>query len=421
MRATVILVIATAVLFSSACPAGSGGSAPDPADEPAAEDLPALVSGNTEFALDIFEILSSEAPDENLFFSPFSISTALGMTYAGADGETGVQMAEVMKFTLPRASLHRSFHGLLEKLGSEYRESLGSEAAEPLALDVANALWVDATFRLLDDYVNLVASEYGAEARNVDFSGDPEGARVAINDWVSDRTRERIRDLLAPGVITGMTRVVLTNAVYFKGSWMHQFQEGATWDDDFTRLDGSAVSVPMMHQTEAFAYGKGFGCSAISLPYSDGMSSMLILLPDEDIGEFESSLDLDTLEAIRENLFRSQVYITMPSFEFTSSFSLKETLEEMGMTDAFDPAVADFTGFTGNKDLYISAVIHKAFVKVDETGTEAAAATAVVMALTSASPQQPEELVLDRPFLFMVIDDLTGSILFMGRIVDPSV
>ncbi len=420
MRVKVVLLTMTAVLFSSACPAGSSGSAPDPALEPAVEDIPALVTGNTEFALDIFGILSSDAPSDNLFFSPFSISTALGMTWAGAEGETEVQMADVMGFTLPQASLHRSFHGLLERLSLEYRESFGGEDAEPLVLEIANALWVEATFRLLDDYVNLAETEYGAVARNVDFMGDPDGARVAINDWVSERTRERIQDLLAPGVITGMTRVVLTNAVYFKGSWLHQFQEGATWDDDFTLLDGSVVSVPMMHQTEAFPFGRGYGCKAISLPYSDGMSSMLVLLPDGDIGELESNLDLETLETIRDGMFNTQVYITMPSFEFTSSFSLKETLEDMGMTDAFDPGLADFTGFTGNRDLYISAVIHKAFVKVDETGTEAAAATAVVMALTSANPQQPEELVLDRPFLFFVFDDLTGSILFMGRVADPS-
>ncbi len=383
-------------------------------------DLTILVDGNTEFALDMFGNLCRAETDENLFFSPFSISSALGMTYAGADGETEVQMAEVMGFTLPQSRLHRAFSTLRERLDPEYRTSLCGEDAEPLILEVANAIWVEATFPLLDEYVNLVREQYGAEARNVDFIGDPESQRHLINDWVSERTRERIQDLLASGVITNQTRVVLTNAIYFKGSWLHQFQENATWDGDFTRLDGSVVEVPMMHQTEAFGYSHSYGCSTISLPYSDGMSSMLILLPDGDINDFEQNLTQVTLEEIRGSLSHMQVRLSMPSFEFTSFFSLNEALEEMGMTDAFNAGLADFRGYTGRKDLYISVVIHQAFVKVDETGTEAAAATAVVMQGCTSVQPQPLELVIDRPFLFLVRDDLTGSILFMGRIVDPS-
>jgi serpin B len=428
MRAIAYTLVIAAVLFTSACPAGSGGSAPDPGVTPGVEDIPALVTGNTMFALDIIGVLSAESPSGNLFFSPFSISTALGMTYAGSDGATADQMAEVLGFSLSQADLHESFHGLLEKLSEDYRKTLAPADSEPLVLEIANALWVEETFPLLASYTDLVEEKYDAEARNVDFIGDPEGSRITINDWVADKTRDRIRDLIPQGVIDGGTRVVLTNAVYFKGSWMYQFNDAATSEGDWHGMDNTVTQVPMMHQTESFDYGAGYGCSAISLPYSDGMSSMLIMLPDGDIGEFESNLDQETLDAIRDGLFYSRVQLfysrvqlTMPSFEFTSSFGLKETLESMGMTDAFDPASADFTGFTGAMDLYISAVIHKAFVKVDETGTEAAAATAVVMALTSAPPQDPVILTLDRPFLFMVVDDLTGSILFMGRVADPSV
>jgi serpin B len=387
----------------------------------AAGDLPALVSGNTAFALDIFGKLSGEVPSGNLFFSPLSISAAMAMTAAGADGETGIQMTEVLGLTLPESRVDPAFSFLLAQLSPDYRASLCGEDQEPLTLEIANAIWVEGTFPLLADYVRLVDAEYRAEARNVDFIGDPDAQRIVINDWVSERTRGRIPDLLAPGVVSGLTRVVLTNAIYFRGAWQTQFQECATRDEGFTRLDGTVIEVPMMHQTESFAFGADHGCSAISVPYSDGLSSMLVLLPDGDIGAFEESLDLETLEAIRGGLSRTRVALSMPSFEFSSSFGLNGTLGEMGMTDAFDASLADFSGFTGGRDLYISAVIHKAFVKVDETGTEAAAATAVVMAMTAIPSSDPLELVLDRPFLFMVVDDLTGSVLFMGRVADPSV
>jgi serpin B len=404
----------------TAMPLLAGACAAETVTDPAG-DLPALVCGNTEFALDLFGRLSQDSPDDNLFFSPFSISAALAMTAAGAEGETGVQMADVLGFTLPGPRVHPAFSLLLEQLSPDYRASLCSEGQEPLTLEIANALWVEETFPLLAAFVGLVEEEYWAEARNVDFIGDPDAQRIVINDWVSDRTRGRIQDLLAPGVISGMTRVVLANAIYFLGAWQSQFQEGATRDEEFTRMDGTVIETPMMHQTEPFAFSRGNGCSAVSLPYSDGLSSMLILLPDGDIGVFEGSLDLETLEAIRGSLQRIRISLSMPRFEFSSSLMLKDMLIALGMTDAFDPALADFSGLTGGRDLFISAVIHKAFVKVDETGTEAAAATAVIMALTSAAPPPSLELVLDRPFLFLILDDQSGSILFMGRVADPSV
>jgi serpin B len=420
MKAFVLILSVMLLLITGACPAGTGGDAAA-AGPAGVEDIPALAEGNTQFALDIFQVLCSEEPSGNLFFSPFSISTALGMTYAGAEGNTADQMASVLGFDMPAADVHASFHGILEKMTLDYRQQYAGGDAEPLVLEIANALWVDENFRLLTSYTDLVETEYGAVAENVDFMGDPDGARLAINGWVAEKTRDRIRDLLGPGVITGDTRVVLTNAVYFKGSWLHQFDGHATFDADFHLAGGSSVSVPFMHETEAFAYGTGYGCTAVSLPYGDGMSSMIVMLPDGDLNEFEASLDGGRLDAIRDGLWRTRVALAMPSFEFTSSFGLKETLESMGMTDAFSQGAADFSGFTGSPDLCISAVIHKAFVKVDETGTEAAAATAVVMMITSAAPEpEPVRVNLDRPFVFVIVDDLTGSILFMGRVADPS-
>ncbi|MBD3370445.1 serpin family protein [Candidatus Fermentibacteria bacterium] len=383
-------------------------------------DLPELVDGNTDFALDLFGHLSQEKPNQNIFFSPFSISSALAMTCAGARGETESQMADVLHIDLPQSWVHPAFMELNEKLDPEYRASLAEDDAEPLVLEVANAIWVEASYPLLDGYLSLVHIYYGAEARNVDFGGNPEAQRQLINEWVSEKTRDKITDLLPFGSVNDLTRVILTNAIYFKGSWMDQFEESLTRSRDFTMLDGSVIRVPMMHRTDTFAYQDGYGCRAISLPYSDHMSSMLVLLPDGKLSEFERSFDRRTLEQVRENLLGTEVRLAMPSFEFTSSFSLGETLVELGMEDAFQEGGADFSGMTGNKELFVSNVIHEAFVKVDETGTEAAAATAVVMGGPTAAPPPPIELVLDRSFLFVIMDDLSGSVLFMGRLADPS-
>lgn len=406
------LIITAGVLAST------GACSPESAPVPA--DVPTLVEGNTGFAMDMFDALCREVPDGNVFFSPYSISSALAMTWAGARGGTADQMASVLGFEGPGDAIHAGFAELSRMLRPETRRSEYMGDTEPLTLEIANAIWIEATFPLLDSYVDLVSESYGAEARNVDFTGAPDAQRELINDWVEERTRDRIRDLLAPGTISDMTRVVLTNAVYFKATWMNQFNEAGTRPGGFETGSGAVVETPMMRQIEHFPYAAAPGCIAVSLPYSDGLSSMLILLPD-DIDEFTAGLDAAELQAIRDALRPARLDLSMPSFEFTSEFSLKETLEGLGMTEAFDGRVADFSGFTGGRDLFVSAVVHKAFVKVDETGTEAAAATAVVMVAGCAPPvDEPIVVRIDRPFVFMVIDDLSGTVLFMGRVTDPS-
>ena len=380
-----------------------------------------LVAANTTFGVEIFSVLAEDSPAGNLFISPYSISTALAMTWAGAEGRTAEQMAEVLRFGMPEESVHQQFEDIQGKLASDYRQQYIQGTGDPLTLEVANALWAQEDFSLLADYVDLVRARYDAEARNLDFVGDPEGARQTINTWVEEKTRDRILDLLPRGSVDAMTRLVITNAVYFKGSWCDPFSESATSDGSFTTAEGSEVTVPMMHQTEDYPYAEIHGCRAVELPYADNQSSMLVMLPDGDLGEFEQTLTEQRLSDITASLTSREVELTMPSFEFTSSFSLSDVLKAMGMTRAFAPGEADFSGMTGSRDLYISAVIHKAFVKVDEEGTEAAAATAVVMALTSARPEpEPVVLTLDRPFLFLIRDRITGSILFMGRVADPS-
>jgi len=382
---------------------------------------PQLVQGNTAFGLDLFAQLAEGSPDGNLFVSPYSISTALAMTWAGAEGSTAEQMAEVLHFDLPEEQVHTLFGAIQTKLGEEFRRQYIEGPGDPLTLEVANALWAQERFALLPGYADLVRDSYDAEARNLDFVGDPEGSRQTINAWVEEKTRDRIRDLLPAGSIDAMTRLVITNAVYFKGSWSDPFEEEATSDGEFTLSDGSTVEVPMMHQTERFPYYDAGDCRVLELPYADYSSSMICLLPEGDMAEFEQGLTAERLDDMVSKLSSTEVELTMPSFEFTSSFRLSEVLKDMGMTRAFEPGEADFSGMTGDGDLYISAVIHKAFVKVDEEGTEAAAATAVVMTLTAMQPaEEPVVFSLDRPFLFLIRDKTTGSILFMGRVADPS-
>jgi serpin B len=255
--------------------------------------------------------------------------------------------------------------------------------------------------------------------RVLDFAGAPEESRVTINDWVSEETEGKIENLIPQGAIDPLTRLVLTNAIYFNAAWANPFEKDATQDGPFTLLDGSQVTVPMMRQTESFGYTRGEGYQAVELPYDGREMSMVILLPDRDGFEpFEDSLDAERVQAIVEDLEYGQVVLTMPKFEFDSGFSLKEALIAMGMPAAFSGG-ADFSGMTGDRALSIADVIHKAFVSVDEEGTEAAAATAVVM-VESAMPGQPVEVTIDCPFIFLIRDIETGAILFVGRVVDPS-
>lgn len=376
-----------------------------------------LARGNNEFALDLYETVCGMQESGNIFFSPYSISSALGMTYAGARGHTAVEMAEVLHFTLPVEAISRAFHSLTETLSSG--DLSGAEYGSPFTLSISNGLWVQDGFSLLDEYVAEVTRHYNAAVRNLDFINDSEGSRETINEWVAESTLNRILDLIPPGVLKEDTRVVLTNAVYFKASWRKPFDERSTNDAPFVLADGSTIDIPMMNQTGFFRYVATEGCKAVELDYAEGNASMLILLPDGDVEEFRQEFSADMLETIRRRLSLCNVSLSMPGFEFSQSMQLSQMLKILGMEAAFGSG-ADFSGFTGSPDLFISEVLHKAFVKVDEAGTEAAAATAVVMGLT-AIPTQPVQMNIDSPFMFFILDRESGSILFMGRIMDPSV
>jgi serpin B len=377
-------------------------------------DLEKLVDGNSAFAFDLFQALREE--EGNLFYSPYSISLALAMTYAGARGETEQQMADTLHFLLPQETLHPAFNTLdleLAKRGQEVTE----EEGDTFQLNIANSIWGQQNFEFLPEFLDTLALNYGAGLRLVDFINATEEARQAINQWVEDQTEEKIKNLIPEGTLNEMTRLVLANAIYFNAGWMYPFEEANTKDSSFHLLDGSTVTAPFMSQEEEFRYAEGDGYKAVELPYVGGKTSMVILLPEEgQFNTFEESLDSPRVEQIISALQMQNVRLSMPKFEFESAFSLKEILAEMGMPKAFDQA--DFSGMDGKMDLFISEILHKAYVSVDEEGTEAAAATAVIVSLT-ALPEAPIEMTLDHPFIFMIRDIETGTILFMGKVMNP--
>jgi serpin B len=436
----VCLVILTGVLILSACAPAATTAPPQPTPEPTPKEsgmdqesllissrprntappsgeiaLRELVSGNTAFAIDLYQRLA-EKPG-NLFYSPYSISLALAMTYAGARGETERQMAQTLRFSLPQEQLHPAFNMLDLNLRPLEQKTPAADE-QPFQLNIANSLWGQEGFDFLPEFLDLLAENYGAGMYRVDYR-QPETARRLINGWVEEQTREKIKDLIAEGVLNPLTRLVLVNAIYFKGAWVYPFDEEATREAPFTLLDGSQVNVPMMHLAKDLLYWRGENYSAVRLPYRDSSMAMLILVPDEGkFEEVEKALTPQMLEEIRSNIALAAVRLAMPKFKMETSFDLSRTLAEMGMPEAFDRSLADFSGMTGRKDLFISDVVHKAFVDVNEAGTEAAAATAVIMEL-KAMPMNEVELTIDRPFLFFIEDQQSGTLLFAGRVVDP--
>jgi len=386
------------------------------APEVTSEDLAYLVDGNSAFAFELYEVLREG--DGNLFFSPYSISLALAMTYAGARDETERQMADALHFDLPQDRLHPAFNGLDLELA---RRGEGAEGKDEggFRLNIVNAIWGQEGYKFLDLFLDALAENYGAGLRLLDFVADPEASRTTINEWVGDQTEGRIEELIPKRAIDSLTRLVLTNAIYFNAAWAEQFEEEETSDGTFHLLDSDEATVPLMHQTTSFGYAEGADYQVVELPYDGHELSMVVLLPAQgEFTAFEEALDATRLDAVVQDLTYTRVALTFPRFEFESSFSLKEALASMGMPVAFS-SEADFSGMTGSRDLFIGEVVHKAFVSVDEEGTEAAAATAVIMP-TSAMPEEPVEVTVDRPFVFIIRDIKTGAVLFVGRVVDPS-
>lgn len=385
-----------------------------PAQVKNTSDIKTVVEGNNLFALDLYGQLKQA--EGNLFFSPCSISTALAMTYAGARGNTEEQMAHTLHFPLDqRQTTHPAFADLQSELNAIQEKG-------DIDLSMANALWVQKDYIFLKEFLGLIEKHYGATLHSVDFKRACEATRRKINAWVEQKTRNKIKDLIKPDVLDPLTRLVLTNAIYFKGKWRYQFKKDNTEDGIFRPAKGSQVNVPMMSLRHEFKYMENDTLKILELPYIGDDLSMVVLLPAKVDGlpRLEAVLSKEKLNAWIGSLSPREVFVFLPKFKITSQFSLGKTLISMGMSDPFC-AKADFSGIDGTKDLFISAVIHKAFVDVGEEGTEAAAATAVVMRLTSAAPSACPVFLADHPFIFLIRDNRTGGILFIGRIINPSV
>jgi serpin B len=367
-----------------------------------------VVAGNTKFALDLYQELKEN--EGNLFFSPYSVSTALAMTYAGARGNTEMQMAETLRFSLLQDALHPAFSRLEARL-------MAVQAQGRIQLRVANSLWPQVGYALLEEFISLTEKYYGAVINPVEY-GIPEAARKEINDWVEEKTEEKIKDLIPPPLINQLTTLVLVNAIYFKGNWANQFDPELTKDATFWVSADEGIKVPMMKLKGEFMYSETDHLQLLEFPYVGEDLAMIVLLPKEIDGleRIEKDLTIENLENWTIGLWETEVVVSLPKFNMSGKFMLGGTLASMGMPDAFG-GDADFSGMDGTETMAISEVVHKAFIEVNEEGTEAAAATAVVMA--RSIPPPPPIFTASHPFVFLIRDTGSGSILFLGRLANP--
>jgi serpin B len=403
------LALMIALSLSVACAAAA-----PPAAQPAKEEAKAAAAANNLFAAEVYAKLRTEAKG-NLFFSPYSISTALAMVHAGAAGKTQAEIASVLHLKGNLPQVNAGYDAL-----TGYLNAGGKAGGYQLA--VANALWGQKNVGFLASYTDTLQKSYSANLFDVDFSADSEAARQRINKWVEGQTKEKIKDLMPSGSINNMTRLVLTNAIYFKGAWQDEFNKKSTRDMPFTLGDGKETTTPMMYQSKRFRYLAEEGFQAIALPYKDSQLSMVILLPKakDGLAALENKLTGEGLAEVLKKISAAgmtKVNTSIPRFKTASTFGLNKTLADLGMPTVFTEA-ADLSGINGRRDLSIQAAVHKAFVDVNEEGTEAAAATGISIGVTSVQAD-PTVFRADHPFLFMIHDNATGAVLFMGRLMDP--
>ena len=382
-------------------------------------DKAALASGNSAFAFDLYRRLQNDPAlnGENIFFSPLSISVALAMTYAGANGPTASEMAGALRFALPSKQLHPAFGWLDLELMSRGQGALGKDG-QPFRLSVSNSLWGDRLSKFETPFLDTLAQYYGAGINLVDFRAAPDPSRTRINDWVAEKTEQRIKDLIPQGSVTNATRLVLTNAIYFNAAWQSKFLKQGTVKAPFTRLDGAAITVDMMSQDARLRYTAGPDYQAVELPYDGGELGMLIILPAA--GRFvlvDQAFDTAALNTVLGALGSQNLRLGVPKFRVEGGFSVKAAMQALGMQTAFTDR-ADFTGISGTEALLIQDIFHKSFADIDENGTEAAAATGVLVGTTSI-PVTPTVFRVDRPFLFFILDKKTGTIVFLGRLLSP--
>jgi len=369
-----------------------------------------VVNANNKFAFDFYSELDKNE-DGNMFYSPYSISAALAMTYEGAEGQTADEMKSVFHF--PEDNILRpNFAAIYNDINKEN---------EDYELKTGNALWIQQDFPFLQEYISEVENYYGGKAAMLDFVKETEKSRETINNFIEEQTNDKIKDLIPAGYLDKMTRLVLTNAIYFKGIWEWEFDKTDTRDGIFRITSDNTVEIPIMHmnpEDAKFNYAETEKLQILELPYKGEKISMLILLPIEDLNTIESVLTTEKLNEYKSQMKETKLdSISLPKFEFDTKYFMKDTLISLGMPTAFSDD-ADFSGMTGKKDLYISNVIHQAYVAVDEKGTEAAAATAVIMRELSAMPTNVFRA--DHPFIFIIQEKETGNILFLGRVIDPT-
>ncbi len=386
-----------------------------------------LVTGNSAFALDLYDRLRQEKANENLFFSPYSISTALAMTYGGARGETEREMARVLNFSLDRNQLHEAFAKLISTVETTPtpQDPIRGRQGEFYQLSTANRLWGQQGESFEPQFLDLLDQYYGSGLETVDFIGDTVACRQEINAWVAQQTQDKIQNLIGKDILNQLTRFVLTNAIYFQGNWLIPFDPELTQNETFTTASGEKIDVPMMYQKNYFDYAQVEGWQILELPYRGETLSMVVLLPDtvEELETLEQRLTPENLQGWLSSVAYPvqfgelvHIHVWLPKFKVTLEFELNNILSMMGMPSAFGER-SDFSGINGREDLFLTNVIHKAFVEVNEMGTEAAAATAIAGATRGSPPSL--EFRVDRPFVFLIRHRDSGTILFLGRVVNP--
>ncbi|KAF0218661.1 MAG: serine (or cysteine) proteinase inhibitor clade B (ovalbumin) [Geobacteraceae bacterium] len=425
-RVIAAIIVGAAIITGCGGGVGTGGTgsfsvaksnlARDTSPQVTDADLAAVTDGTAEFALKVFPLLDTN-PGDNTFFSPYSISQAFALLAPGARGTTLSQIEQTISFPLPQDRFNPAFNKLNLNLAGKTTGTVLQNGLQTPKLNNANAVWGQQGFSILPAYLDPLAVNYGAGLNLVDFMSAPETARQTINKWVEDQTNNRIQNLIPPDGVTSDTRLVLTNAMWFKANWASQFPKTGTANGSFTNRDGSSSSVPFMSQVFTAPYAQVAGCQAVDIPYAGGELSMLVIMPTPgSFDAFLSTLSPTVIGDITSHLAHTGMDFSMPKYTFTRESPMGAILQSLGMTDAFAPGRADFSGIDGNRDLFVAAVFHKAFIAVDEEGTEAAAATAINVGVTAA-PSANQTVKIDHPFLFLIRDRQTGLILFMGKVV----
>lgn len=375
-----------------------------------------LAESNNKFALDLYARTKSEKG--NFFLSPYSILSAFAMCHAGARGDTREQLARALHLAAPSERVGEDF--------AEFNRGLHKiQENGDITIGVANSLWVQQGYKFLPGYLSAVGKHHDAEISNVDFAGDSKGVRKKINEWTAAKTANRITGIVPPNGLSPDTKMALVNAIYFKGDWSQEFQHEATRDEPFWITPERSVDWPLMWQKQSFLYAENTGTKLLVLPYKGEELSMVILLPTEKGGleDLENRLSVEYLKNLLGAARTEETHVCLPKFTLDGGFELNELMQALGAKDAFDQAAADFSGMDGSRNLFISAALHKAWIKVDEKGTEAAAATAIVGeagAMPREDENPPKVFRADHPFVFFIRENNSGAILFAGRVSDPS-